>query len=189
MTQVALDPAYRRITVEEFLRMDFGDAKAELVEGLIFMMAGALNAHNRIQMNISAYLRQQLRGSGCRPYGPDQAVRTGPTHIRFPDVSVYCGDITDPERNRDALLGDPKVVVEILSESTRENDLRFKLPEYQALAGVDVIIYVDPEAEKVRLVARLEPESWSDRWLVAGEDLHLVCLNITLPHSEIFARD
>jgi hypothetical protein len=51
MNTVALDPAYRRISVEEFLAMDFGDAKAELEDGLIYMMAGGNEAHARIAGN------------------------------------------------------------------------------------------------------------------------------------------
>ena len=189
MTQVALDPAYRRITVEEFLRMDLGDGKAELVDGIIFMMAGALNAHNVVQMNLSIALGTRLRGSGCRPYGPDQAVRTSRDSIRFPDVSVYCGDPAAPGREREQLLGDPKVVIEILSDSTRDNDQRFKLPEYQALAGVEAILFVDPEAEQVRLVARTGPAGWTDDLLDRGADVPLASLGIVLPHAEVFARD
>ena len=168
MNQFALDPAYRRVTVDEFLRMDLGDARAELVDGIIFMMSGALNAHNVIQMNLSVALANRLRGSGCRPYGPDQALRTGTGSIRFPDVSVYCNDPAAPERSREQLLGDPKVIVEVFSESTRENDQRFKLPEYQALAGVEAIMFVDPDQEQVRLVARTGPGGWTDNWLDKG---------------------
>jgi Uma2 family endonuclease len=189
MNQLALDPAYRRVTVEEFLRMDLGDGKAELVDGIISMMAGALNAHNAIQMNVSVALANRLRGSGCRPYGPDQAVRTGASSIRFPDVSVYCNDPASPERDREQLLGDPKVIVEVLSDSTRENDQRFKLLEYQALPGVEAILFLDPATQQVRLVARTGPGGWTDNWLDPGSDVPLTCLGITLPHSELFARD
>jgi Uma2 family endonuclease len=188
MTQLALDPAYRRVSVEEFLRMDFGDGKAELVDGIIFMMAGALSRHNAVQMNISIALGTRLRGSGCRPYGPDQAVRVGRGSIRYPDVSVFCNDPAARDNDREALLGDPRVVVEILSESTKENDQRFKLPEYQELAGIDAILFVDPDAERVRLVARTGPAGWTDDWLAEGADVTLNCLGITLPHTEIFGR-
>jgi Uma2 family endonuclease len=189
MSQLALDPAYRRISVEEFLRMDFGDNKAELIDGLIFMMAGGRNAHNQVQINIATYLRQWLRGSGCRPYGSDQAVRTGPANIRYPDVTVFCGDFADPDKARDLLIGDPKVVIEVLSDSTSDHDQRFKLPEYRSLPGVDAIVMVDPNTKRVRLVAKSAPERWTDEWLPVGSDVALDCLGLTLPNSEIFAVD
>ena len=65
MASVALDPAYRRISVEEFLAMDFGDAKAELEDGLIYMMAGGSARHALIAGNIFVSLRNRPRGSGC----------------------------------------------------------------------------------------------------------------------------
>ena len=56
MNKVALDPAYRRVTVEEFLAMDLGEAKAELEDGLIYMMAGGSETHARVAANIIGFL-------------------------------------------------------------------------------------------------------------------------------------
>ena len=68
-TALACDSPYRRVSVAEFLEMDFGGAKAELVDGVIHMMAGGSEPHARIAANIIAALLPKLRGSGCRPYG------------------------------------------------------------------------------------------------------------------------
>lgn len=189
MNSVALDPAYRRVTVEEFLRMDFGDAKAELENGLIYMMAGGSEVHARIAGNLLAFLRGRLRGSGCRPYGSDFAVRTGEQSVRFPDVSVYCNNPAAPGNERKQLLGEPQVIVEVLSRSTASHDQMTKLAEYRGLAGVREIVFVDPERERVRLVRRTGEESWSDEWLAAGSDLTLPSLQLAVPHAEIFAAD
>jgi len=169
--------------------MDFGDAKAELVDGVIHMMAGGRRRHNQVQMNLANALGSRLRGSGCQPFGPDQAVRTGASEIRYPDVSVYCGNFANPAEDDALLLGDPRVVFEVASESTKDYDQRFKLPEYQALVGVAAVVLVFPESERIRLVSRVGPESWTDRWLSPGEDLRLEDLNITLPQAEVFARE
>jgi Uma2 family endonuclease len=189
MTAVALDPAYRRISVEEFLDMDFGGAKAELEDGLIYMMAGGSEMHARVAANIMIYLGSRLRGSGCRPYGSDFATRTAERTIRFPDVTVYCNDPSAPGNERKQLLGDPQVVVEILSPSTSSYDQKIKLEEYRALAGVQEIVLVDPQTERVRLVRRTGVAGWIDDWLDAGTDLILPSLDLTIPHAEIFARD
>ena len=189
MTALALDPAYRRVPVAEFLEMDFGDAKAELEDGLIYMMAGGNEAHSRIAANVSAYLRTRLRGTGCRPYGSDFAVRTGEASIRYPDVSVYCNDPGAPANHGRKLLGDPVVVFEVLSPSTASHDARTKLPEYRELAGVRDIVLVDAAAERIRLVSRTGPEDWADRVLPPGADLPLPSLGISIPYAEVFALD
>jgi Uma2 family endonuclease len=188
MNSVALDPAYRRVSVEEFLQMDFGDAKAELEDGLIFMMTGGNEGHARIAANLVVALGSRLRGSGCRPYGSDLAVRTGSASVRFPDVSVYCRPLQPADATKQ-LLGDPQVVVEVLSPSTSSHDQVTKLAEYRALAGVREIVFVDATRERVRLVKRTGEESWSDECLPAGADLTLPSLNLSVPHGEIFAAD
>ncbi|HEX8413146.1 MAG TPA: Uma2 family endonuclease, partial [Sphingomicrobium sp.] len=108
------DPAYRPITADEFLQMDFGtDKKFELDNGVIYMMTGGTEPHAWVQGAIHTWLRQRLRGSPCRPYGSEMAVRISETDVRYPDISIYCG----PE-SRDALrnvkaLHDPTVLIEV----------------------------------------------------------------------------
>lgn len=189
MPIVALSPAYRRIGVREFLAMDFGGAKAELAHGLIYMMAGGNERHAAIAMNIATWLRPRIRDRGCRPYGSDFAVRTGEDTIRYPYVSVYCGNPGDAANHRKLLIGDPMVVFEILSRSTADVDEDEKLPEYRALAGVEAVVIVDADRQRVRLVRRTGPEGWIDDWLPAGQDVELVMLGVSLPFEEIFALD
>lgn len=189
MASVALDPAYRRISVEEFLALDLGDAKAELEDGLIYMMTGGTARHAMIGGNVYFALRHRLSGTGCRPFNSDLGVRTGERSVRFPDVSVYCHDPDDAIDGRAQLIGDPSVVFEVLSPSTAHHDQNTKLQEYRSIAGLDAIVFIDPVDERVRLVARTGPENWADDWLAAGKDLHLPSLALTIPHAEIFARD
>ena len=184
MATSAPNPAYRRATVREFLAMDFGEAKAELVDGQIQMTAGGSPRHSAIAANLIAALKTRLRGSPCRPYGSDLAMRTGESSIRYPDVSVYCRDDATAAPADEKLLGDPRVVFEVLSPSTASNDQITKLAEYRALAGVQGIVFVDPENERVRLV---EPGATRDAdWLANGSDLPLPMLGIVLTHAEIF---
>ena len=188
MATLALDPAYRRISVEEFLEMDFGGAKAELEDGLIFMMAGGSEEHSRVATNILVALGPRLRGSGCRPYGSDLAARTEDRSIRFPDVSVYCYNPATSENARSKLIGDAQVIVEVLSPSTASQDQKTKLAEYRMLEGVREIIFVDPRTETIRLVAR-QGNGWTDFELDPGIDLKIPSLDLVIPRAEIFARD
>ncbi len=189
MATLASNPAYRTVSAEEFVEMNFGDAKAELVDGSIYMMAGGTVSHAAIQANLVGSLWSRLRGSGCRPFGSDMAVKTGELNVRYPDVSVYCNDPAKPENAGQKFLGDPRVVIEVLSPSTATHDQVVKRAEYQALPGVDTILFVDPERQQVRVVQRTGLEGWSDNWLVAGADVVLPSLEIAVPHVEIFAVD
>jgi Uma2 family endonuclease len=189
MASLALDPAYRRVEVDEFLQMDFGGARAELVDGIIFMMAGGSEVHSRVAVNLVVALQTRLRGTGCRPYNSDFAARTQERTVRFPDVSVYCNDPAAPGNEGKQLLGDPQVVFEVLSPSTASLDQKDKLEEYRNLAGVREIVIVDPAVERVRRAVRDDEGMWHDGWLPAGADLQIPSLDLTIPHAEIFARD
>jgi Uma2 family endonuclease len=187
---MALDPAYRKITADEFLAIDFGtDRRFELEDGVIVMMAGGGAAHAHVQMNISSYLRVVLRGSGCRPYGPDMGVRVSEFQVRYPDVSIYCDEPT--KRDNDVLkaFDNPAAVFEVLSPSTTTKDQGQKLAEYRTLDSVQTIVFVDPENELTRIIQRLGPDSWRDDMFAQPHDVDLPSLNITIPHAEIFARD
>lgn len=189
MARVALDPAYRRISVREFLDMDFCGARAELDDGLIYMLVGSTARQAAIAVNIGVALGARLRGTDHIALGSNFAVRTGEASIRLPHVSVYRRPPRDPANDRKRPLGDPKVVFEVLSPSTASLDQHTKLGEYQALPGLAGIVFVDPETERARIVRRTGPESWTDDWTAPGEDVALPPLDLTLPHAEIFARD
>ena len=176
----------RLLTVEEFLRIDFGpDLRAELDNGFIRMMAGGTRDHARVQMNLYRFLGTVLRGSGCRPYGSDMGVRSADLSLRYPDVTVDCGAANDG--GGDTVLHAPRVIVEVLSPGTREYDLRDKLPEYRQLSGVDTIAFIDPEKETLSVHQRIA-NGWTESLFAVG-DLDLPSLGITVPHAEIFARD
>jgi Uma2 family endonuclease len=184
MASIAIDPAYRRVTVREFLDLDLGDAKAELVDGIILMIAGGSARLAGIAANFMIALGNRLRGSGCRPYGSDLAMRTGGSSIRFPDVSVYRREESQLDETG-KLLGDPQLVFEVFSPSTASNDQIAKLAEYRARPGVQGIVFVDPDKERVRLVR--PGETRDGDWLPHGSDLDLPMLGMVVPHVEIFS--
>ncbi len=176
----------RLLTAEEFLAIDFGpELRAELDEGVIRMVASGSREHARSQANIVLALGSRLRGSGCRAYGPDMAVATHDRSVRYPDVTVDCGAAGD--RESDTRLTAPQVIVEVLSPSTRDHDLRVKKEEYRALPSVDTILFVDPGEEWVIVSQRME-SGWIDT-APARRDVALPSLAIVLPADETFARD
>lgn len=187
---MATQPVYPRLSAAHFLEIDFGtDKKAELDNGVIHMMAGGTAAHARVALNIASVLRGLLRGSGCRPYSSDMAVRTTPWSIRYPDVSVFCGSHETESDDGKLAFDDPVVLFEILSDCTARTDLRVKLEEYRALPSVQTIVFVDAVRETVRIVQRLDAASWQDTDMTKAVDVALPSLDVVVPNAELFARD
>lgn len=185
------DPFFRPITVEQFLDMDFGtDRKFELIDGTIRAMTGGTPAHARVSGNIFAYLHARLRGTGCRAYNSDMGVRIDETELRYPDVSVFCGNPASRDREAgERAYGDPLIVFEVLSPSTRAIDESEKLQAYRSIESVQTVVFVDPDAELSRVVQRIGATSWRDDLFAQPHDIELPALNLSIPHDEIFARD
>jgi Uma2 family endonuclease len=184
---MATEPRYPLLTAREFLEIDFGELKAELDNGVIRMMAGGTARHARVQLNIQLALASRLRGTGCTPYGSDMATRTHDISIRYPDVTVFCGhDRADDDSAK--AFDDPRIIFEVLSDGTARTDLRVKLVEYRALPSVETIVFVDITTEKLRVVQRTGPNSWSE---VENSEaaVPFPSFDFELPYEEIFARD
>ena len=180
-------PHDRLLTWDEFFQIDFGpDLKAELDNGVIRMRSGSTRAHACVQANLSCSFGNALRGSGCRPFGSDMAVRTHDYSVRFPDLTIDCAAPGD--RSDDRTLSNPRVVIEVLSPSTRTYDLTVKKDEYRGIASVDTIAFIDVEQEMIAVHQRIA-NGWTETLFSDGIDLAIPSLGLTIPRDEIFASD
>ncbi|RVU14551.1 Uma2 family endonuclease [Methylobacterium oryzihabitans] len=174
------EPARRIWTVEAFFAWQARQPDLyELVSGEPRLMAGASNVHDDIVVNLVAELKTQTRGSGCRPFTGDGAVETRPGQIRRPDVGLDCGR-RDP---RATVAAEARLIVEVLSPSTRDFDTFEKLDEYRAMPGLDAILIVEPNQPLVVVWERSDEGSWSSRrveGLEAGIALPTVGVTLTM---------
>lgn len=181
--------AKRLITVEEFLDIEFpSDTRFELDNGVIKMMAGGQAIHARIQGNVLVALATKLRGTGCEALGPDMGLKANDLSLRYPAVAVFCGR-SDPKNDKLKAFDDPKLVVEVLSPSTRQDDIKIKLPEYRTIPSLDAILYIDPEDKTVHLETRDPTRGWTVTTPEVGGSVTLPLHGIVLTWDDIFSRD
>jgi Uma2 family endonuclease len=86
------------ISPEEYLESEkISEIKHEYIDGQVYAMAGASDAHVTVSMNVSMLLRNHLRDSACRVYMLDMKAQIDVINRYFyPDVMVTC-DIRDRE--------------------------------------------------------------------------------------------
>jgi Uma2 family endonuclease len=149
--------AVRRLSQNEFLEWcQFQDTNYELVDGVPAANVSARRAHDRVVVNTIGSLANQLDGNPCQPFSDDTAVRIPNGNARRPDVGVDCGQF-DP----DALtVESPRLVLEVLSPSTRTLDMFDKLDEYKTVPGLAHIILVDPDAPQAIHWWRDPDQTW-----------------------------
>lgn len=134
------------------------ETRYELVDGVpVEMMAGASSVHDTIVINIITMLRNQLRGSGCRPATADTALRTRIRAVRRPDVTVTC----DPPRSSVYEALQPRMVVEVLSPSNKGLSWDRKMREYRRHEALQYILLIDSEVVDVTLYER-SSDGWND---------------------------
>lgn len=179
------EAAPRRWTIEEFFAWQENQPERyELVDGCpARMMAGARNVHDDIVVNVLAELRSQLRGRDCRPFTGDGSIATTPGQIRRPDIGVDCGR-RDPNATTAA---SPRVVVEVLSPTTRDFDTIGKLEEYKLVDTLRRIVVIEPNAPEVIVWVRGADRNWR-RDVVRGLDreIDMPEIAVTLPLAEIY---
>ena len=173
------------MTVDEFFAwQERQPDRYELVDGQpLRMMAGAKNVHDDIVVNVISTLRERLRGGPCRPFTGDGAVETYPGQIRRPDIGVDCG-----KRDANAFkAADPRLVVEVLSPSTRDFNSFRKLEEYKSIAGLSHVLLVEPNEPLVAVWSRGDDAMWSEiRISEMDASIDLTALDCTLPLAEIY---
>lgn len=180
--------AIGRMTIEEFLSWQTGqEQRYELVDGQPLAMAGAKLRHDRVTVNAISEVRRQLRanGSPCDAFTADIGIRTQSGNIRRPDVSVLC-----PPLDEEAMTSDsPRLVIEVLSESTERVDRLIKLDEYKAIPSLSYIVIVAPTRVEAGLWFRDAAGEWrSELALELATTLEMPGLSLALGLASLYER-
>ena len=158
--------------------------KHEYVAGEVFAQAGARQNHVVVALNIAGALRQRLRGTPCRAYISDMQLEVAQADaVFYPDVMVSC----HPEDlAAERVLHHPRVIVEVLSDSTVAYDRGGKFAAYRMLESLQEYVLIDPERRSLEIFRRLP----SNDWLLATGDsaraLVLAALEMEIGFDEVF---
>lgn len=181
-------PKYDPISVSEYLSGELrAERKHEYVEGMIYAMVGATNNHNRIATNATGILYSQLRGKPCEVYNSDTKARvqtrTG-TRFYYPDVMVVC----EPNSPEDTFHDSPKLICEVLSDSTRRIDGFEKRLAYLSISSLQYYLRVEPEQPLVLVDLRIDGDF--ETHIVEGLDavIDLAQVECTLSLNELYAK-
>ena len=147
------------VTPEEYLEMEEqSDIKHEYIDGYIYAMAGALDSHVTIALNLATLLRNHVRGSGCRVYIADMKARIESLNrFYYPDVMVTC-DQRDQETP--AYKRFPTLIVEVLSGSTEAFDRGDKFADYQLLESLEEYVLINTKRQRVECFRRNHQGLW-----------------------------
>jgi Uma2 family endonuclease len=144
------------ITAAEYLEGELrAGTRHEFVDGRVYAMAGASRKHNEICLDLAANLKNHLRGGPCRTYIEAVKVQIADDlgeAFYYPDVFVAC----EPGDDDSHVVHNPRVVIEVLSESTSRIDRSDKLINYKRIPTVEEIVLIEQDWPEILVFRRAE---------------------------------
>jgi Uma2 family endonuclease len=169
----------RLLTPEEYLaRERQADFKSEYYHGEMFAMSGASWEHTLIKDNLAREAGIQLRDGPCRALTSDLRVKVSATGLyTYPDIVVVCEKPQFEDKVADTLLN-PRVIVEVLSDSTEKYDRGAKFGHYRQVASIQEYVLIAQDRPLVERYVRQPDGSWV---LTAFSDMGLTFAFVTIP--------
>ena len=165
------------------------EARHEYVDGYVEPLfgdrsmlgnAGAIGYHARLAAELKMLIGPCVRPS--RTYGSDMLIETRRSS-RYADLFVTCD-----ERDCDDAFAmhHPKLVVEVLSESTAKIDLGPKMREYQSIAELEEYVTIDSRKRWLK-IARRTPMGWELGAPASSGGIELRSVGVTLDLDALYA--
>lgn len=174
------------ISPEEYLQLEAQSViKHEYRDGEIYAMPGANDAHVTIAGNIFALLRGHMRGTGCQVFISDMKARIEARNCYYyPDVMVTC----DPrDQQNETFKQFPRLIVEVLSDSTEAFDRGDKFADYQLLESLEEYVLINTRHQRVECFRRNDAGLWVLQYYTPDtETFHLASLDFTDTISALY---
>jgi len=150
------------ISPEEYLETERkAEFKSEYYNGEMFLPTGASVKHNRISTNLTALLHNQLRHKPCSVFHSDLRVKSEKSEFyTYPDIIVVCGEPKFEEKSHMDTVLNPVIIIEILSEPTKDYDRGQKFEFYRLIPELIDYILVAQDKIHIEHFTKLRENEW-----------------------------
>jgi Uma2 family endonuclease len=179
------EPAIRGMTVDEFLRWEDGtDTRYELVDGVVVAMAPPAPAHGFLAARLCIAIGSALRSRPpCMVQIEAGVARPGRDDTYYvADLAVTC----NPPPPDEPVIGEPLLIVEVLSPTTASHDRQRKVADYRQIASVQEILLIDSQTVFAEVLRRN-----GDQWITEivqgpAATLFLSSIPLAIPMAELY---
>lgn len=152
----------RYYSPEEYLALEeVADYKSEYIDGEIVPMAGGSTNHNRIAGNFYAGLNFAFKTEDYEVFMSDVRLWIPQRRIyTYPDVMVVAGE---PEyyNDRTDTITNPRVIIEVLSPSTKRYDSSKKFEAYRTILAFEEYLLIDQTRVYIEHFSKTDNKRWS----------------------------
>lgn len=173
------------MTLEEYLEFEEQSrVRHEYIAGEIFAMSGVTKRHNRIAGRIYRSCADHLGDGPCDAYMSDVKVKlqvNRDAYVYYPDVMVAC----DRRPQEDRYVANPKLIIEVLSDSIAGVDRHEKRIAYREIPALEEYVVIAQDAVEVTVFRR--EENWKPLVLESAESiLELRSIGLRVPLAQIY---
>jgi Uma2 family endonuclease len=155
----------------------------EFYRGEVFAMVGVRRIHGRVVGNLFVALDPHLKGSGCQVFSESLKLQVANDAIFYPDLFVTCDR---DDLSTDMLFRKPKLIVEVLSDSTQAYDRSLKFAAYRQIAELREYVLVDPETKTVEVFRRNDRNVFELHDQTGLPELVLTSVDLHMPMADVF---
>ncbi|NJK66682.1 MAG: Uma2 family endonuclease [Microcoleus sp. CSU_2_2] len=179
------DRSQNYISPEEYLKLEeLSPIKHEYIQGEIYAMAGASDAHVTLGVNLVSLLRNHVRGSGCRVYMSDMKARIESKNIYYyPDVMVTCDE---RDKAFPSFKRYPCLIIEVLSDGTEGFDRGDKFADYQELETLQEYVLISQKRQRVECFRRNAEGLWVLQSYTQGSEIYLASVDFRASMDAIY---
>jgi Uma2 family endonuclease len=139
--------------------------------------------------NLVGELHSQLKESPCTVYSTDLRVQVAPTGLyTYPDVIVLCDQPRFSDEQQDTLVN-PALIIEVLSESTKDYDRGGKFELYRTIDSFVEYLLIAQDRPHVEHYIRQPDGSWVLHETNNLDDtIHLKSARCSLRMADIYLK-
>jgi Uma2 family endonuclease len=176
------------LSAAEYLaRERASEFRNEFYRGEMFAMSGASWEHTLIKDNLAREAGIQLKAGACQVVTSDLRVKVDASGLyTYPDIVIVCESPQFEDQVMDTLLN-PRVIVEVLSDSTEKYDRGLKFGHYRQLPALREYVMVAQDRPLVERFVRQNDDTWV---LAAFSDLAqtfaFASVGVQVPLADIY---
>jgi Uma2 family endonuclease len=173
-------------SLAEYLELEENSSLAfEYIAGRVYAMAEPSQAHEIITTNLRTAIHTHLSGRPCRVHSAARRLlfKCRGNDIAYrPDVWVGCGE---KRNSKGVVIGDARLVIEILSPSTARTDRQEKTVNYREIPSLEECVLIAQKNACVTIYRRAQ--EWQPVILDSADGvLELRSIGLELPLPRIY---
>ena len=184
MTAKTSNDKFNYIHEQKYLNDEkFRETKHEYFEGEIFAMAGASRNHQRLTTNALVSIANHLKNTPCEAFSSDMKVRADKGEKYFyPDLLVSCTKGESDSHFEES----PRLIIEVLSNSTRKFDKTLKRLVYQNIPSLEEYVLI--EQDRVEIEVFRKSQGWQSTYYYIDDEITFSSIDLTLAVLELYQR-